>query len=136
MGTVSSNTEIKTNQTLYKMIKTAVLIGCIIAVSARTIFIEKEKVVEEAPVEQNYAYEYAVKSDATLDQKSHVESRKDNVTRGEYMVVQPDGMMRITKYEAHPDTGYQAEVTYKRVMDPFPEVVREIQLVQAVEDAL
>jgi len=118
------------------MIKAAVLIGCIIAVSARTIFIEKEKVVEEAPVEQNYAYEYAVKSDATLDQKSHVESRKDNVTRGEYMVVQPDGMMRITKYEAHPDTGYNAEVTYKRVMDPFPEVVREIQLVQAVEDAL
>jgi len=82
--------------------------------------------VADGPNEPNpsYAYTYDIKSSDTYDMKSHSESRRDNVTIGEFSVIQPDGIRRTTRYRADPINGFVAEVSYEKVMEPFPELVK------------
>jgi len=76
-------------------------------------------VVQE--VDPSYQYQYMVDTPETGDMHGHVENRDsgNNVT-GRYMVLDPDGMMRIVNYR---DIGNGFEVDVKRV--PYAQPVIE-----------
>ena len=59
-----------------------------------------------------YAYEYAVHDDHTNDIHSHKESRKGDLTQGEYSLVEADGTIRTVKYHVDGKSGFVAEVTH------------------------
>jgi len=73
----------------------------------------------------SYAYSYDIKSADTYDQKTHSESRSNNVTTGSFSVIQPDGIKRTHTYTADPVNGFVVKVDYERVMEPFPVFVRQ-----------
>ena len=85
-----------------------------------------------ASIRPHYAYGYDIKSDDTFDEKSHTETAENGVTKGQFSVLQPDGVLRTHTYEVTSDGGFNVNVEYKRVSDPLPTFVQRI--VQQVED--
>ncbi|XP_059471391.1 cuticle protein 7-like [Neocloeon triangulifer] len=65
---------------------------------------------EEQYAPAEYAFEYAVHDDHTKDIHSHKESRKGDLTQGEYSLVEPDGTIRTVKYHVDGKSGFIAEV--------------------------
>jgi Insect cuticle protein len=51
-----------------------------------------------------------VHDDHTKDIHSHKESRKGDLTQGEYSLVEPDGTIRTVKYHVDGKSGFVAEV--------------------------
>ena len=102
----------------------------IIAVSCRP----QQLFLDEDPVDSNpsYNYNYVIQSADTYDEKSHSESRKDNITIGEFSLIQPDGLRRTHRYFASPGEGFQVEVKYERVSDPLPPPRKQFQIVREV----
>ncbi|CAH1104995.1 unnamed protein product [Psylliodes chrysocephalus] len=62
----------------------------------------------------DYSFGYGVHDDKSKTSHLHVESRDGNAVHGEYRVLQPDGLVRIVRYSAHPTTGFQAHVSYTK----------------------
>ncbi|KAK7068709.1 hypothetical protein SK128_000243 [Halocaridina rubra] len=60
----------------------------------------------------NYQYSYDIRSEDTGDMKYHKESRDGGKVIGEYRVREADGSMRIVKYTADAENGFQATVEY------------------------
>ena len=96
--------------------------ACVIAVSCKPQQAPQE--VEEVP--QDYSFGYNIKSAQTYDEKSHTETRVGNYTEGEFQVLQPDGMMRYTKYRTNPDGGMDMEVRYEKMIDLLPIFVKRV----------
>ncbi|XP_019873584.2 cuticle protein, partial [Aethina tumida] len=63
----------------------------------------------------DYAYSYGVLDDKTGNSQTHTESRDGDAVTGEYRVLQADGVVRIVKYTADADSGFQATVEYADV---------------------
>ncbi|KAG5883882.1 hypothetical protein JTB14_007770 [Gonioctena quinquepunctata] len=68
--------------------------------------------ISEATIDPNpsYSYAYDVQDALTGDSKSQVESRANNIVRGQYTVADPDGTRRIVDYYADPIHGFNAVV--------------------------
>ncbi|CAG9822712.1 unnamed protein product [Phaedon cochleariae] len=68
--------------------------------------------LSDATIDPNPAYSYAydVQDALTGDSKSQVESRANNIVRGQYTVADPDGTRRIVDYYADPVHGFNAVV--------------------------
>lgn len=60
--------------------------------------------------DQVYDYGYTVNDGSTGDQKTHRESRYDNVVHGSYSLIQPDGSKRTVVYTADDLHGFNAVV--------------------------
>ncbi|XP_042241628.1 filaggrin-like [Homarus americanus] len=60
----------------------------------------------------NYEYSYNIRSEETGDMKFHQETRDGGKVVGEYRVKEADGTMRVVKYSADKDNGFQATVEY------------------------
>jgi len=60
--------------------------------------------------EPKYSYSYGVSDAYTGDKKSAHETRDGHVTKGQYQVLQPDGILRTVNYVADPIHGFQATV--------------------------
>ncbi|KAG7158258.1 Adult-specific cuticular protein ACP-20-like 1, partial [Homarus americanus] len=56
----------------------------------------------------NYEYSYNIRSEETGDMKFHQETRDGGKVVGEYRVKEADGTMRVVKYSADKDNGFQA----------------------------
>ncbi|XP_017787029.1 PREDICTED: uncharacterized protein LOC108569833 [Nicrophorus vespilloides] len=59
-----------------------------------------------------YEFKYGVKDGHTGDKKSQHEERDGDVVKGEYSIVQPDGVVRHVHYTADKHRGFNAHVTY------------------------
>ncbi|CAH0559095.1 unnamed protein product [Brassicogethes aeneus] len=68
----------------------------------------KEEKREYEPV--YYKFQYGVHDPQTNDIKSHWEHRDGHVVKGEYMLMEADGSMRIVQYTSDPHLGFQAVV--------------------------
>lgn len=55
----------------------------------------------------------------TGNTQSHQESRDGNAVKGEYSVVQPDGIVRTVRYTADAENGFQATVHYSGKSDRY-----------------
>ncbi|XP_065164264.1 pupal cuticle protein Edg-84A-like isoform X2 [Atheta coriaria] len=60
----------------------------------------------------DYNYSYGVKDPKTGNTQEHQESRQGDAVKGQYSVVQADGVTRVVKYTADPKNGFQAIVEY------------------------
>ncbi|KAE8747004.1 Cuticle Protein CPR RR-2 9 [Frankliniella occidentalis] len=58
-----------------------------------------------------YSYKYGVHDSHTGDVKSASEHRDGDVVKGEYSLVQPDGVTRTVHYTADAHNGFNAVVT-------------------------
>ncbi|XP_074033103.1 larval cuticle protein A2B-like [Leptinotarsa decemlineata] len=58
----------------------------------------------------SYSYAYDVQDALTGDSKTQVESRANNIVRGQYTVADPDGTRRVVDYYADPIHGFNAVV--------------------------
>lgn len=71
-----------------------------------------------------YQSSYSVNDKITGDQKSAIEVRDGDVTKGSYSLVQPDGVLRTVNYISTPLGGFQAQVINKGIAGhPAPAVV-------------
>ncbi|CAL4101338.1 unnamed protein product [Meganyctiphanes norvegica] len=68
-----------------------------------------------------YAFDYGVKDDHSGAQFGHNENSDGEAVQGSYIVALPDGRIQKVQYVAHPEHGYQAEVTYEGEAT-YPEV--------------
>ncbi|XP_034238869.1 larval cuticle protein A1A-like [Thrips palmi] len=66
---------------------------------------------EEYDAHPKYSFKYGVHDAHTGDVKSASESRDGDVVKGEYSVVQPDGIIRTVHYTADDHNGFNAVVT-------------------------
>ncbi|XP_055605582.1 uncharacterized protein DDB_G0290685-like [Uranotaenia lowii] len=57
-----------------------------------------------------YKYEYGVRDYGSGDHKTQWEIRDGDVVKGQYVVLQPDGIHRIVKYTSDNKNGFEAEV--------------------------
>lgn len=57
-----------------------------------------------------YEFDYGVQDGHTGDQKQQSEVRRGDVVQGEYSLKEPDGTVRIVKYEADDKNGFNAKV--------------------------
>lgn len=60
-----------------------------------------------------YEYKYAVEDQHTGDKKEQKETREGDKVKGEYSLKEPDGTVRIVKYEADKENGFNAYVERK-----------------------
>lgn len=67
-------------------------------------------VVPEAADPSSYAFAYHVQDQLTGDTKSQEETRRGDVVRGRYSLVEPDGTRRTVDYAADPAHGFTARV--------------------------
>lgn len=58
----------------------------------------------------HYKFEYAVHDPQTKDIKAHWEHRDGHIVKGEYMMKESDGTVRVVQYTADPNAGFQATV--------------------------
>jgi hypothetical protein len=65
-----------------------------------------------------YEFEYFVHDPHTKDMKTHKEESDGHTVKGQYTIVQPDGLLRTVDYTADWKTGFQAKVHYS----PAPKV--------------
>ncbi|KAK9869671.1 hypothetical protein WA026_003419 [Henosepilachna vigintioctopunctata] len=61
----------------------------------------------------DYSYAYGVQDLPNGNTHVHKESRNGDVVRGEYRVLQADGFVRIVRYIADAENGFQATVEYE-----------------------
>lgn len=61
----------------------------------------------------DYTYSYGIEDPHTGNSQTHEESRQGDNVQGEYRVFQPDGLIRIVRYIADPERGFQVDVQYK-----------------------
>ncbi|XP_013106615.2 larval cuticle protein A2B isoform X2 [Stomoxys calcitrans] len=66
--------------------------------------------LEEFDPHPQYKYGYDVQDTLSGDSKGHVEERDGDVVRGEYSLVDPDGLRRTVTYTADPVNGFNAVV--------------------------
>jgi len=71
-----------------------------------------DAVAVEQDERPHYKYEYSVSNRATMDVKTHTESRDGDTVRGEYSILEADGYIRVVRYVAD-EKGFRA--TVKRV---------------------
>ncbi|KAI4458836.1 structural contituent of cuticle [Holotrichia oblita] len=57
-----------------------------------------------------YAFDYGVRDGHTGDNKQQSEVRRGDVVEGEYSLHEPDGTIRIVRYEADDRNGFNAKV--------------------------
>lgn len=69
----------------------------------------------------DYTYSYGIDDPYTGNSQAHEESRNGDNVQGEYRVIQPDGLIRIVRYIADPEKGFQVDVKYA----PFNGAVRK-----------
>ncbi|XP_056644774.1 uncharacterized protein LOC130450423 [Diorhabda sublineata] len=62
----------------------------------------------------DYSFAYGVHDDQIKNSHTHMESRDGDALRGEYRVLQPDGLVRIVRYVADPVAGFQMTVAYAK----------------------
>lgn len=62
-----------------------------------------------------YEFDYGVSDGHTGDNKQQSEIRRDDVVKGEYSLNEPDGTVRIVRYEADDKNGFNARVIRKGV---------------------
>ncbi|XP_044268185.1 adult-specific cuticular protein ACP-20-like [Tribolium madens] len=58
-----------------------------------------------------YEFKYGVGDPKTGDQKEQTEVRLDDVVKGQYSLVEPDGTIRVVKYTADDKNGFNAVVS-------------------------
>ncbi|XP_060518406.1 pro-resilin-like [Cylas formicarius] len=63
----------------------------------------------------NYNFHYGIQDTKTGNSQGHMESRMGDKVVGEYRVLQDDGMVRIVKYTADTQNGFQAHIEYVRL---------------------
>lgn len=118
--------------------KVLVFVSCLVAVYGRPSIVNVPQIVrvpvqtvnEVIPLEfydptaHNYNYEYMIDDAVTGDMHGHVEHRhSDNNVTGRYMVLDPDGMLRVVNYR---DIGQGFEVDVKRV--PYTPKVANVKV--------
>ncbi|XP_017768717.1 PREDICTED: cuticle protein 8-like [Nicrophorus vespilloides] len=67
-----------------------------------------------------YVFKYGVKDDHTGDHKTQEEIRDGDKVKGEYTVVQPDGIIRKVEYFADHHNGFNAQVSYSGHSEHHP----------------
>ncbi|KAL5290271.1 hypothetical protein ACFFRR_009923 [Megaselia abdita] len=60
----------------------------------------------------DYHFSYGVEDSKTGVLQNHKETRNGDKVKGEYRVVDPDGSLRVVKYSADNNKGFQAEVIH------------------------
>ncbi|GJQ88306.1 hypothetical protein Trydic_g3785 [Trypoxylus dichotomus] len=60
-----------------------------------------------------YEFDYGVSDGHTGDRKQQAEIRRGDVVQGEYSLKEPDGTLRIVRYEADDKNGFNAKVIRK-----------------------
>lgn len=61
----------------------------------------------------DYSFSYGVQDPASGNTQIHKESRDGSAVHGEYRVLQSDGIVRIVRYTADAENGFQATVEYE-----------------------
>ncbi|XP_060518880.1 larval cuticle protein A2B-like, partial [Cylas formicarius] len=59
----------------------------------------------------SYQFGYVVEAETTLSQ--HMEEREGDFTRGSYSLLQPDGQIRVVRYQVNGRQGFKALVEYR-----------------------
>nr|XP_022914362.1 adult-specific cuticular protein ACP-20-like [Onthophagus taurus] len=68
-----------------------------------------------------YEFQYGVEDAKTGDKKQQIEERKGDRVVGEYSLLEPDGTIRIVKYEADDKNGFNAKVIREgKAIHPIP----------------
>jgi len=74
--------------------------------------VESRLVEEVVGINPQYNFGYSVTDAVTGDSKNRQETRDGDHVTGSYSVADPDGRIRTVTYEAGPDIGFVAKVTY------------------------
>ncbi|CAH0558822.1 unnamed protein product [Brassicogethes aeneus] len=74
------------------------------------VALAKTVIQEEYHPNPQYSYGYDVQDGLTGDSKSQFETRKGDVVKGRYSLVDTDGHQRIVEYTADPIHGFNAIV--------------------------
>ena len=80
----------------------------------------------EVTTDKNYDFGYEIAVEETMDEKSHTESRVDDIIRGRYTILQPDGVMRTVTYQTFENGTIDMHVEYEKVSDPIPQLVQYV----------
>lgn len=78
----------------------------------------EEKVIDYYDPHPSYKFEYGVHDAHTGDVKSQQEERKDDVVKGSYSLVEPDGTKRTVEYTADHHNGFNAVVHREHNIHP------------------
>ncbi|XP_054263472.1 cuticle protein 7-like [Macrosteles quadrilineatus] len=70
----------------------------------------------------HYSFEYGVHDPQTGDVKQQSETRKGDVVKGQYSLVEPDGSVRTVDYTADPVNGFNAVVSKTTGVHPVKPV--------------
>jgi len=62
-----------------------------------------------------YDFAWGVKDDDSGNMYSHTETRDDDVTRGAYYTLLPDGRLQKVSYYVDADSGYVATISYEQL---------------------
>ncbi|KAG5680962.1 hypothetical protein PVAND_010437 [Polypedilum vanderplanki] len=81
-------------------------------IAAKTVLPVAAPVIKtvDADAYPQYQFGYAVNDGLTGDNKAHTEFRDGDIVKGEYSLVQPDGVLRKVNYYADPINGFNAVV--------------------------
>ncbi|XP_066245794.1 cuticle protein 7-like [Euwallacea similis] len=63
----------------------------------------------------DYFFHYGVEDSETGNSQGHEQRRNGDIVEGEYRVLQDDGLVRIVRYSADPEKGFQASVEYAKI---------------------
>ncbi|KAL1497022.1 hypothetical protein ABEB36_008053 [Hypothenemus hampei] len=61
--------------------------------------------------QDSYMFEYVIDADGILSQQT--EEKFNNIVRGSYSFLQPDGKIRMVRYKADPITGFRAHIKFR-----------------------
>ncbi|XP_065371141.1 larval cuticle protein A2B [Calliphora vicina] len=86
--------------------------------------------LEEYDAHPQYQYGYNVQDNLSGDSKGHVEERDGDVVRGEYTLIDADGLKRTVTYTADPINGFNAVVRREPVVVAAP-IVKAAPVVAA-----
>ena len=74
---------------------------------------QKRQVIENTPIHQGYAYQYAVTDAHSGTSFDKIEQNDGYSTSGQYRVLLPDGRIQIVNYHTDDIDGYTAQVVYQ-----------------------
>lgn len=77
-------------------------------------YYENQHQTEDFVAKPDYNYAYGVQDPKNMNHQNHQESRNGDMVKGEYRVLQADGIVRIVRYTAGGPSGFQATVTYEK----------------------
>ncbi|XP_073817981.1 larval cuticle protein A2B-like [Musca autumnalis] len=100
-----------------------------VVVPAAPVLAKAVELEEYDPLPQ-YKFGYNVQDGLSGDSKGHVEERNGDVVRGEYTLVDPDGLKRTVTYTADPINGFNAVVRREPIAVAAP-VVAAAPIVKA-----